>query len=109
MSILKSTNSGIYSVKADKGLLLTWLKEIGYDIIGSYYVATNEKYRFLPHINLEDMYVISKNQWHFYINIIAINGDQHYCFSTRYIINTYSDFLTFKNDINAYIDKYVNS
>lgn len=43
MSILKSTNSGIYSVKADKGLLLTWLKEIGYDIIGSYYVATNEK------------------------------------------------------------------
>lgn len=108
MSILKSTNSGINGIIPNKELLTAWLKEIGYDTLGSYYVATNEKYRFLPHINLEDMYVRSENQWHFYINIIAINGDQHYCFSTRYIINHYSDFLTFKNDINAYIDKYTS-
>lgn len=109
MSILKSTNSGIHGIKVDKGILLTKLKELGYDIIGSHYVSTNEKYSFLPNINLEDVYVRDEQQWHFYINIITTNGDQHYSFYHRYIINTYSDFLTFKNDINIYIDKYVNS
>jgi hypothetical protein len=109
MSILKSTNSGIHGIKVDKEILLTELKELGYDITGSYYVSTNEKYRFLPNINLEDVYVRDEQQWHFYINIITTNGDQHYSFYHRYIINTYSDFLTFKKDINIYIDKYVNS
>ena len=109
MSILKSTNSGIHGIKVDKGILLTELKELGYDIIGSYYVSRNEKYKFLPNINLEDVYVRSTQQWHFYINIIKTNGDQQYSFYHRYIINTYSDFLTFKKDVNIYIDKYVNS
>ena len=109
MSILKSTNSGVHGIKVDKGILLTELKKLGYDIIGSYYVATNEKYKFLPNINLEDVYVSDEQQWHFYINIIKTNGDQQYSFYHRYIINTYSDFLTFKKDINIYIDKYVNS
>ena len=45
----------------------------------------------------------------FYINIITTTGDQHYSFYHRYIINTYSDLLNFKKDINIYIDKYVNS
>ena len=65
MSILKSTNSGVHGIKVDKGILLTELKELGYDIIGSYYVFTNEKYKFLPNINLEDVYVRNEQQWHF--------------------------------------------
>lgn len=109
MSILKSTNSGIHGIIVDKGLLLTWLKEIGYDTIGSYYVVTNNKYNFLPNISLENVFVRSEHKWNFYINIITTNGDQHYSFYHRYIIKTYSDFLTFKKDINIYIDKYVNS
>lgn len=109
MSILKSTNSGIHGITADKRLLITWLKEIGYDTRASYYVATNDKYRFLPNVNFEEVYVKSEDKTHFYINIITTNGDQHYSFNNRYIINTYSDFLSFKKDINIYIDKYVNS
>lgn len=109
MSILKSTNSGTYNVIINKWLLLKELKELGYDSIGSYYVTKNEKYKFLPKINLEVVYVRSENKWHYYINIITTNGDQHYSFNTRYIINTYSDFLSFKKDINIYIDKNVNS
>lgn len=109
MSILKSTNSGIHGIIVDKELLRKELKELGYDTLGSYYVSTNEKYKFLPNINLEDVYVRDEQKWHFYINIITTNGDQHYSFYHRYIINNYSDFLTFKNDINIYIDKYVNS
>jgi hypothetical protein len=109
MSILKSTNSGTHGIIPDKKLLISWLKEIGYDTLGSYYVATNEKYKFLPNVNFEEIYVKSEDKTHYYINIIKTNGDQHYSFYPRYIINTYSDFLTFKKDINIYIDKYVNS
>lgn len=109
MSILKSTNSGIHGIIVDKGLLIKWLKEIGYDTRCSYYVATNDKYRFLPNVNFEEIYVKSEDKTHFYINIITTNGDQHYSFNPRYIINNYSDFLEFENDINRYIDKNVNS
>lgn len=109
MSILKSTNSGIHGIKVDKGLLLTVLKEMGYDTLGSSYVVSNEKYKFLPKISLEDVFVRSEHKWNFYINIITTKGDQHYSFYHRYIIKTYSDFLSFKKDINIYIDKYVNS
>ena len=109
MSIIKSTNSGKLGIIADKKLLLKWLKEIGYDTLGAYYVATNDKYKFLPNVNFEDVYVRSENKSHFYINIITTNGDQYYSFNTRYIINNYSDFLILKNDINKYIDKHVNS
>lgn len=109
MSILKSTNSGIHGIIPDKVLLIKWLKEIGYDTLGSYYVATNDKYRFLPNVNFEAVYVKSEDKTHFYINIITTNGDQHYSFNNRYIINTYSDFLEFENDVNRYIDKNVNS
>lgn len=109
MSILKSTNSGTHGIIADKGLLITWLKEIGYDTLGVYYVAINYKYRFLPNVNFEEVYVKSEDKTHYYINVIKTNPDQNYLFLNRYIINTYSDFLTFKNDINTYIDKYVNS
>ena len=109
MSILKSTNSGINGIIPDKELLTRWLKEIGYDTLGSYYVAVNYKYRFLPNVNFEDVYVRSENKNHFYINVIKTNPDQNYLFLNRYIINTYSDFLTFKKDINIYIDTHVNS
>lgn len=109
MSILKSTSSGIHGIIPNKELLITWLKEIGYDTLGSYYVATNNKYRFLPNVNFEESYVKSEDKTHYYINVITTNGDQQYSFYHRYIINTYSDFLTFKKDINIYIDKYVNS
>lgn len=109
MSILKSTNSGINGIIPNKELLTRWLKEIGYDTLGAYYVAINDKYRFLPNVNFEAVYVKSEDKTHYYINIMKTNGDQNYLFLNRYIINTYSDFLTFKNDINAYIDKYVNS
>lgn len=109
MSILKSTNSGIHGIILDKKFIIRSLKELGYDIIGSYHISTNEKYGFLPNINLEAVYVKSENKTHYYINVITTNGDQHYSFYHRYIINTYSDFLTFKKDINIYIDKYVNS
>lgn len=109
MSILSSTNSGIHGIIPDKDLLITWLKEIGYDTLGVYYVAVNYKYRFLPNINFEDVYVRSENKNHFYINVIKTNPDQNYLFLNRYIINTYADFLAFKEDINSYIDKHVNS
>lgn len=109
MSILKSTNSGINGIIPNKELLTAWLKEIGYDTLGSYYVATNDKYRFLPNVNFEELYVRSEDKTHYYINVIKTNPDQNYLFLSRYIINTYADFLTFKNDINTYIDKYVNS
>ena len=109
MSILKSTNSGIHGIIPDKKFIIRSLKELGYDIIGSYHMSTNEKYRFLPNINLEAMYVKSENKTHYYINVIKTNPDQNYLFLNRYIINTYADFLTFKKDINIYIDKYVNS
>ena len=109
MSILKSTNSGKRGIIADKKLLLKWLKEIGYDTLGAYYVATNDKYKFLPNVNFEDVFVRSENKSHFYINIITTNGDQHYSFNNKYIIETYADFLEFENDINRYIDKHVNS
>lgn len=109
MSILKSTNSGIHGIIANKELLITWLKEIGYDTRASYYVATNDKYRFLPNVNFEAVYVKSEDKTRYYINIITTKGDQHYSFNNRYIIETYSDFLSFKKDINIYIDKYVNS
>ena len=109
MSILKSTNSGIHGIIPNKELLTEWLKEIGYDTLGAYYVATNDKYRFLPNVNFEAVYVKSEDKTHYYINIIKTNSDQNYLFLNRYIINSYSDFITFKNDINAYIDKYVNS
>ena len=108
MSILKSTNSGINGIIPNKELLTAWLKEIGYDTLGSYYVATNDKYRFLPNVNFEELYVRSEDKTHYYINVIKTNPDQNYCFSSRYIINNYSDFITFKNDINAYIDKYTS-
>ena len=108
MSILKSTNSGINGIIPNKELLTAWLKEIGYDTLGSYYVATNDKYRFLPNVNFEELYVKSEDKTHYYINIIKTNSDQNYLFLNRYIINSYSDFLTFKNDINAYIDKYTS-
>ena len=108
MSILKSTNSGINGIIPDKELLTRWLKEIGYDTLGSYYVAVNYKYRFLPNVNFEELYVRSEDKTHYYINIIKTNSDQNYLFLNRYIINSYSDFLTFKNDINAYIDKYTS-
>lgn len=109
MSILKSTNSGINGIIPNKELLTRWLKEIGYDTLGAYYVATNDKYRFLPNVNFEAVYVKSEDKTHYYINIITTNGDQQYSFYHRYIINTYADFLTFKKDVNVYIDKYVNS
>lgn len=109
MSILKSTNSGTHGIEPDKGLIITWLKEIGYNTHCAYYVAVNNKYRFLPNVNFEEVYVKSENKTHYYINIITTNGDQHYSFNNRYIIKSYSDFLTFKKDINIYIDKYVNS
>lgn len=109
MSILKSTNSGTHGVTVNRQLLHKELRELGYVTISSYYVVRNEKYKFLPNISLEPLYVSSENKWHYYINIHTTNGDQHYSFYHRYIINTYSDFLTFKNDINIYIDKYVNS
>jgi hypothetical protein len=107
MSILSSTNSGIHGIKPNKELLIGWLKEIGYDTLGSYYVAVNYKYRFLPNVNFEEVYVHSENKTIYYINVIKTNPDQNYLFLNRYIINTYADFITFKNDINAYIDKYV--
>ena len=109
MSILSSTNSGIHGIILDKEFIINSLKELGYDIMGSYYVSSNEKYKFLPNINLEDVYVKLENKTHFYINIIKTKGDQQYSFYHRYIINNYSDFLTFKKDITKYIDKYVNS
>lgn len=108
MSILKSTNSGIHGVIVNNQLLHKELKEIGYITVGSYYVVKNEKYKFLPNISLEPEYVRSENKWNYYINIHTTNGDQHYSFYHRYIIKTYSDFLSFKKDINIYIDKYVN-
>ena len=109
MSILKSTNSGIHGIIPDKEFIVSSLKELGYDVLGAYYVATNSKYRFLPNVNFEDVYVRSENKNLFYINVIKTNTDQNYLFLNRYIINTYSDFLTFKKDINIYIDKHVNS
>lgn len=109
MSILKSTNSGTHGIIPDKKLLISWLKEIGYDTLGAYYVATNNKYRFLPNVNFETVYVRSEDKTHYYINVIKTNPDQNYLFLSRYIINTYCDFLTFKNVINIYIDKHVNS
>ena len=109
MSILSSTNSGIHGVIVDKELLRKELKELGYDTLGSYYVATNDKYRFLPNVNFEEVYIKSENKTHYHINIITTNGDQQWSFYHRYIIRNYADFLTFKNDINLYIDKYVNS
>lgn len=109
MSILKSTNSGTHGIIADKGLLITWLKELGYDTRCSYYVATNDKYWFLPNVNFEEVLVRYENRWQFHINIITTSGDQHNSFSHKYIINTYADFLEFENDINRYIDKNVNS
>lgn len=109
MSILKSTNSGVNGIIPNKELLTAWLKEIGYDTLGSYYVATNNKYRFLPNVNFEEVYIKSEDKTHYHINIITTNGDQQYSFYHRYIIRNYADFLTFKKDINIYIDKYVNS
>lgn len=108
MSILKSTNSGINGIIPNKELLTAWLKEIGYDTLGSYYVATNDKYRFLPNVNFEELYVKSEDKTHYYINIIKTNSDQNYLFLNRYIINSYADFLAFKYDINSYIDKYTS-
>ena len=109
MSILKSTNSGINGIIPNKELLTRWLKEIGYDTLGAYYVAINYKYRFLPNVNFEEVYVRSEDKTHYYINVIKTNPDQNYLFLNRYIINTYADFLKFKNVINIYIDKHVNS
>ena len=109
MSILSSTNSGIHGIIPDKEFIITSLKELGYDVLAEYYVATNSKYRFLPNVNFEDVYVRSENKNHFYIHVIKTNQDQNYHFLNRYIINTYADFLTFKEDINAYIEKHVNS
>lgn len=109
MSILKSTNSGTHGIIADKGLLITWLKELGYDTHYQHYIDTNNKYRFLPNVNFEEVHVRSENRCQFHINIIKTNGDQLYSFNNRYIIRTYADFLDFENDINRYIDKNVNS
>ena len=109
MSILNSTNSGIHGIIPNKELLTRWLKEIGYDTLGAYYVAINYKYRFLPNVNFEAVYVRSEDKTHYYINVIKTNPDQNYLFLNRYIINTYADFLAFKEDINSYIDKHVNS
>lgn len=110
MSILSSTNSGVHSIILDKELLIRSLKGLGYDKIDySYYVVTNEKYKFLPNINLVETYIQNEKKCYYYINIVKTSDDQNYLFLNRYIINTYSDFLTFKNDITTYIDKYVNS
>ena len=109
MSILSSTNSGIHGVIIDKEFLISSLKELGYDIPCSYYVATNDKYRFLPNINMEAVYIKSEDKTHYQINIIKTTSDQQWSFYHRYIIRNYSDFLNFKKDINLYIDKYVNS
>lgn len=109
MSILSSTNSGIHGIKPNKDLLIAWLKEIGYDTLGSYYVAVNYKYRFLPNVNFEEMYVKSEDKTYYYINVIKTNPDQNYLFLNRYIINSYANFLTLKEDMNTYIDKHVNS
>ena len=109
MSILKSTNSGIHGIIPNKEFIINSLKELGYDVLCERYVATNNKYRFLPNVNFEETYVVSENKTRYYINVITTNGDQHYSFYHRYIINNYSDFLTFKKDINIYIEKYVNS
>lgn len=109
MSILSSTNSGIHGIKPNKDLIIAWLKEIGYDTLGAYYVAINYKYRFLPNVYFEEVYVKSEDKTHYYINVIKTNPDQNYLFLNRYIINSYADFLTLKNDMNTYIDKHVNS
>ena len=109
MSIISSTNSGIHGIKPNKESLIAWLKEIGYDILGAYYVAVNYKYRFLPNVNFEEVYVKSEDKTHYFINVIKTNPDQNYLFLNRYIINTYADFLTFKKVINTYIDTHVNS
>ena len=73
---LKSTNSGINGIIPNKELLTAWLKEIGYDTLGSYYVAVNYKYRFLPNVNFEELYVRSEDKTHYYINVIKTNPDQ---------------------------------
>lgn len=113
MSIIKSTNSGTNGIFVNKELLIKLLKEIGYDTLGPYYVATNKKYRFLPNIFFEEIWVKSENPIlfyiHFCINTVKENDDQRFSFSNKYNIKTYSDFLSFKKDINIYIDKYVNS
>lgn len=109
MSILSSTNSGTHGIIADKGLLITWLKELGYDTQYQYYIATNNKYRFLPNVNFEEVYIRYEHRCQFHINIIKTSLDQQYSFSHKYIINTYADFIEFENDINRYIDKNVNS
>jgi hypothetical protein len=109
MSILSSTNSGIHGIIPDKEFIIRSLKELGYDVLAVYYVATNSKYRFLPNVNFEEVYVHSENKTIYYINVIKTNPDQNYLFLNRYIINTYADFLTFKEDINKYIDKHITS
>lgn len=113
MSILKSTNSGTNGIFINKELLIKLLKEMGYDTLGPHYVATNKKYKFLPNIYFDEIWEKSEKPLFFYIypriNIVKENDDQYFSFSNKYIIKTYADFLSFKNDINMYIDKYVNS
>ena len=109
MSILSSTNSGIHGIIPDKEFIINSLKELGYDVLCEHYVATNDKYRFLPNVNFEEVYIKSQNIYHYHINVIPTNNDQIYSFYHRYIIRNYSDFLNFKKDINIYIEKYVNS